>query len=443
MKLLCSSLLSVLMLTAADAADKQTYQLAENVEKDAQVRERVHLKVTGKIRTENGLLDMAGQALLEFEQKIQEIGPDQLPSKVVRYYPDARAKFVVGQGQDSRQLRLDRRYIVGNHEESTLTLWAPEGPLTSDERELIEDVIDTTRLAGLLPENEVTVGDTWEPQAPVLKALCDLQNFIEAKVQCTLSNVNETHATIDVAGSVHGLSLGAEVKTKIAAKCTFNLESKLIDQVQWSQTDSRGPSPIAPAGDYSVTIAIARAPATSEKLSEEALAGISLEPKSGSLLMEFNDPNGRYRFFHDRSWHLTMLQPESAVMRRLEGSVFVSQLNIKVMKDQRVGAAVTADQMQQIVQQAAGWQVDEVIRMDELPTDGSFRLHMLAARGKQGEVALSQKHYLANSSTGEQVIFSFITEQVNEEQLGTKDLSLVSSVEFPHATAAKPSSGVK
>src|SRR5690606_9430585 len=193
-KLLCSSLLSVLMLTAANAADKQTYQLAENVEKDAQVRERVHLKVTGKIRTENGLLDMAGQALLEFEQKIQEIGPDQLPSKVVRYYPDARAKFVVGQGQDSRQLRLDRRYIVGNHEESTLTLWAPEGPLTSDERELIEDVIDTTRLAGLLPENEVTVGDTWEPQAPVLKALCDLQNFIEAKVQCTLSNVNETHA---------------------------------------------------------------------------------------------------------------------------------------------------------------------------------------------------------------------------------------------------------
>src|SRR5690606_36224785 len=37
-KLLCSSLLSVLMLAAANAADKQTYQLAENVEKDAQVR---------------------------------------------------------------------------------------------------------------------------------------------------------------------------------------------------------------------------------------------------------------------------------------------------------------------------------------------------------------------------------------------------------------------
>lgn len=443
MNLLCSSLLVLMVLSADEPQANQNYSLTETVEKSTQTRERIHLKVSGKIRTENGVLPMAGQALLEFEQKVLDLGADNLASKVVRFYPDARAKFVVGQGQDSRQMRADRRYIVGDRGDHGLTLWSLGGPLSNDERELIEDVIDTTQLAGLLPEKEVAVGEVWEPRDSALKALCDLQNFIEAKMQCKLESVQDGQAVIDVSGSVHGLSLGAEVKSKIAAKCTYNFEHKKIVQVQWNQTDSRGPSPIAPAGDYEVAITVNRAAAESERLTEEALADASLEPKAGSALLEFSDPNGRYRFFHDRDWHVTMLQPDSVVMRRLEGSVFVAQLNIKVMKDQRVGAALTADQMQAIVEQAAGWQVDEVIRVDQLPTDGSFRLHLLAARGKQGEVPLAQKHYLVNSNTGEQLIFSFVSDQTNEEKLGANDLTLVSSIEFSQATASKPTGDVK
>lgn len=441
MNLLCSTLLGLSVLFA-DTGDTQTFSLAESAGQN-QVRERIHLKVSGEIRTENGPVKMAGQALLEFYQKVLEYGQDEMAAKVVRFYPDARAKFVVGQSEDGRQLRANLRYMVGERSDHAMTIWSPGGPMTSDERELVEDVLDTTRLAGLLPTEPVAVGASWEPQPIVLQGLCGMTNFIESKLQCKLESTNPTHAMIAVEGSVHGLSLGAEIKSKIVAKCAYNLEKKIIDQVQWSQTDSRGPSPIAPAGEYTVSISINRTLEDSPRLSDEALADVSLEPKNGSKLLVFVDPQQTYRFYHDRNWYVTMAHEDTAILRRIEGSVFVAQLNIKLMKGQKLGAAVSADQLQQVVQQTAGWQIDEIVRMDELPTDGSFRLHMLAARGKQGEIPLSQKHYLVNASSGSQVIFSFITEQANEENLGTHDLSLVSSVEFPNATAAKEGGSVK
>ena len=120
----------------------------------------------------------------------------------------------------------------------------------SPESELIQDVIDTTRLSGLLPLDPVKVNDSWKPESGVIKSLCDLDHFIEADVKCTLISVDKTTAKIKLAGTVKGLAIGTQVKSEIQANLLFDREAQIIRQVKWKQTDLRTAGPVSPAGAY-------------------------------------------------------------------------------------------------------------------------------------------------------------------------------------------------
>ncbi|MGL5095326.1 MAG: hypothetical protein ACRDD1_07040, partial [Planctomycetia bacterium] len=260
-------ILSAALALAADAktddAVAPTYSLREKTAVGAQVRTKAHLMIYGKIRAGEKEESLAGQALLEYPERVLAVAETGLPSKVARFYTDARAKFVIGNGEDPRQLRGDRRLVVGDHADHHLALWAAAGSLTGDERELVEDTLDTTRLPGLLPVEEVKIGATWKPDAGVLQSLCDLDHFIASDVACTLEKIDAGKATVKVAGSVQGLSIGTEAKMKIDAVLTIDVEAKFIDEVQWTQADSRGAGPVSPAGSFLVKATLSRTKADS------------------------------------------------------------------------------------------------------------------------------------------------------------------------------------
>lgn len=412
-------------------------ELREAVAVGKQVQTRLHLIIRGKIRTDKSEESMAGQALLEYPERVLEIGADGMPKRVARYYSDARAKFVVGKNEDARQLRPNLRLVAGERSDAAMVLWAPGGPLTGDERELIEDVLETSRLPGLLPKQAVKVGETWEPDPSVLQALFDLDNFSQSDVKCTLDKVAGGKATIKAAGLTQGLNLGAEVKSKLDAELTFNQTTNMIEAVVWNQNDSRGPSPVSPPGTYEVRIAITRSAATAKELGDDVVNDKTLTAGPASKLILFEDPAKRFRFFHDRNWHVTVNRNESAVLRRMEKGEFITQLNVVSLADRAPGNAMSQEEFQTAVERAGGWKIDQIIKVDNLPTDGTFQLQLMNAVGKAGELKLVHKHYLATSKSGKQVVFSFILEPGNEEKLGTNDLSLASTVEFLEQTAAK------
>jgi hypothetical protein len=344
--------------------------------------------------------------------------------------------FVVGTGKDGRQLRPNIRLMIGESAEQQLTLWSPSGPLTADELELIEDMLDTTRLPGLLPVEPVKVGATWEPEPGVLQALCDLEHYIESKVTCKLSKADEQSATIDVHGTVKGLALGTEVTSEIKAVLAYDLQAELITQIRWTQTDLRFAGPISPAGAFEATIAIDRKPADAKQLSDQVLSAVTTTPQQGSKLLVYEDVNRRYRFFHDRTWHVTTTGPDLVVMRKLTDTELVAQLNVNVLHDRRAGTKMTSEELQSLVSAASGLEIDEVLHADQLPTDGSYHLQLLVARGVEADLALTHRHYLATGTDGRQVVFTFIVEPENVERLATDDLVLVSTVEFPATAAA-------
>lgn len=439
MSIFLSSILA--LIVAAEEApppdDVQTYSLREKAEVGGQVHTKLHLVVRGSLRVNKEDEELAGQALLEYGERVLEVGKDGLPHRMIRYYTDGRAKFVVGNTGDPRRLRPEIRFMVGERNEQALELWSPGGPLMSDERELIEDTMDTTRLAGLLPQHEVAVGDTWEPNADVVLGVCDLDNFIESTIQCKLVSVDGDKAKIEVRGTTNGLALSTEVKQQVEATMVYNLESKMIEEVTWAQADNRGPSPVSPAGSFQVKVSITRERKEVEQLSDAAIAGLSLIQNPASKLLVFQDPEGNYRFFHDRNWHLTMLSSNRAVFRRLAAGQFLCQLNVTTMNELPNREKLTSRDLEKMIETGSGIEIEEVVRVENLPTDGTFDLQLLSAHGKSNAIELEQRHYIATGKTGKQIVFSFSIEPQHIASMGTLDLSMVTSVEFPSNTAGK------
>jgi hypothetical protein len=433
-----TALLCVTAIGGAFQADSPaaTVQLREGIQIGTQVQTRMHLVIRGTIRsTGDKQENLRGQALLEYGERVLEMHPQGSAQRIVRYYQDARAKFVVGETEDGRQIRPAVRLLVGQREEQSLSLWSPAGPLTSDERELVEEVLDTTRLPLLLPGDAVRSGSTWKPEFDVLQSVLDLEHIAESNVAAKLAALDAAKATIVVTGTALGLSFGAEVKAKVNATLTYDRTAGLLEEVVWEQHDSRGPSPVSPPGEYEVKIAVTRKRTTTPQLSDRSLAGMDLKPNPASRLLVFEAPDRKYRFYFDRHWHLTTLQPELAVFRRMISSELIGQLNVTVLPDRKPGTRMSAAEFQKAVEDSGGWRIDQILRTDDLPTDGSFHLQMLSATGQQGELKLTQRHFLATSPLGRQVIFTFVAEAGNDEKLGNNDLTLVSTVEFPSQTA--------
>lgn len=419
------------------------HHVKEKVTANSQVKNRVHLVVRGAIKVEGKDQQLAGQALLEYPEKVLDVGKDGMASKVIRYYEDARAKFVVNNHEDPRQIRVPVRLIAGEDTGTHLEVYSPSGPLTGDERELIEDVLDTTRIPALLPPLPVAVGASFDPEPAILCRLCQIHHYISSTVKGKLDSHDGQTAKLTYSGKVHGISNGVEIKSSVEAKLTYDVASGMVTNVEWSQKDNRGPSPIGPPGEFDVKISVTRSKTDSRYLAADAVAAASKNTGELARRLLFTDPAGRFRFLHDRSWHLTMLNEQRAVLRKMKDGEFVCQLNVTILEPNAERAKMTPDELQAMVERVGGWKIEEVVRADSVVANGPYDLQLLVANGTSGNLRLSQRHYLATMQGGRQLIFSFLVEPKNDEKLGTEDLAVVNSLEFLSRAASKPGNETK
>jgi hypothetical protein len=426
-----------LCLASAPRAEEAVV-LAEDARVGVETKTKLHLVLRGTVRIGDRDENVAGQALLVYLEKVLAVGEGGLPALVARQYEDARAKFVFGKSEDPRQLRPNVRLMVGRADDKGLTLWSPSGPLTSDELELIEDTLDTTQLAGLLPAKPVKVGDSWDPSESVQMRLCDMEQLIASTVSCKLEALDDATATLAVSGKIHGLAYGSEVKSNVQATVAYDRKQKLIARVEWKQIDSRAPSPVSPAGAYEATVRIERARAASPALADAALAGLDLEAQDAPLDLVYEDPKRRFRFFYDRQWHVTLTEPDRVILRRLVQNEMIAQLDVTVVGEDRSVAALTTEQLQQILLDAGDVRIDEIVRSESAPAAGDYDLRLVHATGKKGELELIQRHYLARDSSGRQLLFTFLTEPVHVEKLNDADRAVVDTLQFGGQTANNP-----
>jgi hypothetical protein len=411
-------------LGAADAP----VTLAERAAAGDQAKCTLELVLAGELLFDaDGKRDavrLEAKARHAFHERVLAVA-DGLPTATARLYAEATASAAVAGERSERTLSADRRLVVARRDPDGLLCFAPAGPLTRDELDLVTEHFDPQCLPGLLPGKEVTVGDTWAISDAATQTACLFDAVAKAQLVGKLTGVKDGVATFTVEGTAEGVEDGAKVGLKVTATGTFDLAAGRVTGLTWKQADDRGQGPVTPASRVEATVTLRREfPADGPKeLADDAAA-----KRAAVTDLRHADPKGRYTLTHSRDWHATGQTDAHLVLRLVDRGEFVAQATVGVWKKAAAGGHSSADDFKKAVADTPGWAPGKVLADGELPAGPGRWLYRVSAEGKLDGVAVVQTCYLLAGPGGDQVAVTVSAPP--GKAVGGRDLGLVKAIEF-------------
>ncbi|WP_020472081.1 hypothetical protein [Zavarzinella formosa] len=354
--------------------------------------------------------------------------------KVARYYETAQSVAQVDSDKIERSLRSDRRRIVAQRIGEGLLTYAPAGPLTQSEVEVVSEHFDTLHLMGLLSDKETELGEKWKISNAIAQSMCLFDGLISQDLEGTLESTKEGVATIRVLGTAKGIENGAMATLTVEAMLSFDSKAAKITGITWKQKDIRDQGPVSPAADVETQTTVKRESLKEEpkELSSAALIGVPSEDDPPGVVKQLShtDPKGRYRFAYARDWHVVGQTDHHLVMRLLDRGDFVAQMTMTMWKNAGAGKHLSPDEFQKIVSASPGWAMEQVVDHGEVAGDADRWAYRITARGELDGTKVVQNFYLIANTLGEQMIVTFTMKPTNLARLGTKDLAVVNAVEI-------------
>jgi hypothetical protein len=429
------------MPTTAGAAEK--YALQEKIAVGDQWRVEMAMRLAGEVQIRNAdktiTLKLSATARHLFPERVLQVRGDGLPTQVARFYEQARADITTQGVTSTRTLRPDRRLQVAQRIKDETVTYSPSGPLGREELELTGEHLDVLMFHGLLPTEAVVVGETWKIPIPVAQALAALDGVTSQDLRCKLESVKGGEARVSVAGTVAGISRGAEVKAAVEGAYTFDLKARKLASLQWKQKEQRHQGPVNPAVKFESTTTVKRTfGVQAEALANAAVADIPVEPNPGHLLLSFGDAKGRWELLHDRSWHVVAQTEQHAVLRLLDRGELIAQMNVIPWEKAQPGKHMAPEDLRKHIEGSPDFIVDQTLQADEVPDDEKRWIYRVSVVGRSDEVQVLQNYYAVAGPGGNQVVLIFTTEVPLAERLAERDLSIVGSVRFPEPAKAKP-----
>jgi hypothetical protein len=289
-------------------------------------------------------------------------------------------------------------------------------------------------LTGLLPGKNVALGETWKVPSPVASSLCHFEGLTEQDLTCKLAEVKDKVARIVVSGTAQGIEQGAQVKLQIQADLRFNLDSKRLTHLEWKQTDQREQGPVSPALTAESSYTVTRSPVPLP----EALADVSLVsvPSGFTLpepltLLEYRDPKERFELGYAREWQVVAQMENRLVLRLMERGDFVAQATITCWTPAPKGQHLSEEEFKTAMTNMPGWLVEKELQSGEVPSGGNRWVYRHSTLGKMDGVAVVQNFYLVAAPSGEQIVVAVTLTPKKVDQLGSRDLALAGSIDFP------------
>ena len=419
----------------AAAGPAQQVTLAETPAVGDASRYTVELDVAGTLTvTQEGgktPLRLAAKARHRFADRTLAVA-DGLPARTARDYAEAVASAVVGPDQADRRLPADRRLVVARRTSAGLTCFAPAGPLTREDLDLVTEHFNPHCLPGLLPGKAVGVNDTWEVAAPAAQAACLFDGLIKTSLAGKLTGVENGTATFTVSGTAEGIENGAKVSVTVAAAGTFDVAVKRVTTLTWKQIDERDAGPVNPASQVTATVTLRREvlAAPPAELADAVTAGLPADPVGPAAMLSHRDPKGRYHFTYPRDWHVTGQTDTHLVLRLLDGGTLVAQATVSVWKNAGAGKHATPAEFKRAVADAPGWVVGRVLDDAELPTDAGRWAYRLTAEGQMDGLPVVQSFHLLAGPAGDQLVVTVVVTPDKLAAVGTRDVALVNALQF-------------
>jgi hypothetical protein len=427
----------VVLLAAARTGWTQTYPLAEPVKEGDCFRLRLDMTLQGEIKVHREgkpeSLPLSAKASHEYPERVLVLGSTGLPEKVARIYEAASATVTAAGERSEKTLRKERQlFVAQRHNDQPLT-YSPAGPLTREELELTAEHFDTLGLTGLLPDKEVAVGDTWKVPNAVVQALCHFEGLTEQDLTGKLDEVKDNTAHVTVSGSASGIELGAQVKLKVQARYRFDLGSRRLTWLEWKQTDDRDQGPASPAMTAQCTTTITRAPIERpDRLADVALVSVPDGFKVPEQLtyLEYRDPKSRFDLGYARDWQVVGTPGDRVVLRLMDRGDFVAQATVTPWVQAAKGQHTPPDEFKTAMAGTPGWEAEKELQSGEVPAEGRW-IYRVSMLGQMDGIKVLQNFYLVAAPSGEQVVVAVTLTPKKADQLGSRDLSLVGSLEFP------------
>lgn len=402
------------------------------------------LDVAGKLFPQPGeknalKLTVAGQFGYA-ERRLAGTGRDAEAYRAVRRYDEAKVRIEVGDQSSSRLLREMARLIVAHGQRDGIQVFSPSVPLTSDEVDLLRLPGDNLSALILLPENAVEPGDTWKLPDWAIQSITSLEALEKGSVVCKFESLKNNLARINIVGEATGAVLGAAAGVKMEGHLLFDLEQKCIKRIELTQTEKRDVGTVSPGLDVVAKVVLTRSPVDQPQyLTEKEVAELPLEPNPATLLLMFDAPDWGVRMYPERTWHLFHKTSTVAVFRLLEKGSLIAQCNMRRLEPAEAGKHLTEDQFQADIERTLGKNFKQFVQSDKIQTrEGLYVLRVVATGGAERKtdknevesIPMQWIYYLVAHPDGRQMAFVFTVEPDRLEILKSRDMSLISSLEF-------------
>ena len=368
----------------------------------------------------------------DYEEKTLQLPtPTEKTLRGVRYYREASVTGKKGSVELNPTLRPESRLVAVEIAGGKETLFSPAGPFNWDELELVATVGESLFLDQLLPEKPVKIGDQWSISNDTIALLLGLEEITSNSVQMALSEVTPEVARFELNGQVEGRLYGAGSQFSLKGKCRFDRRTGRIDWFAMRFKQSRDIGVVEDGYDatFLVQTKITRLE-TSEKLSDAALAELSLKATDALTLIRYLHSRGGCQLTHDRSWFLVGATRDYDEFHRLDRGQDLGLCRISPEPQVDVAKLPNLEQFKEIVQKSLGERLGEFLELSQAETPAHLRILRVRAKGKDEEVPVRWFYYLVSDPEGREVTFSFRVEEKRLESFGRADEQLVHSLRF-------------
>ncbi len=328
-------------------------------------------------------------------------------------------------------MRDSRRLIAVSSNNGDTSLFSPSGPLTSDEFDLLDIPGNSLWLDLLLPNEAVPVSHTWKSPDETWAALLGLDALSQNEIQSVLSEVKGDVAEISLAGGVSGAVGGVSSDMDIKGKYQFDLKQKRITWFTLAVKEKRSVGHVGPGLDVIAKLTMDVKPIEkAEHLTDEAVAEISLAPRTDETELVYESPTNGIRFNYDRDWHVTGQDAQTVVLRRVERGDLLAQCNVTSAAKNDNEKPIGLVEFQRQVETALGKNFGQFTRASESKNKGGYRVLRAVATGTSAEVPVEWIYYLISDGAGRNTAITFTMEASVAEKFRDADRPLIESLEF-------------
>ncbi len=400
----------------------------------------VHLEVGGEVSLrEDGAvhkLPTSVAADLHYSQRLLA-HVDAVTASGLRHYDKADLTIKVDKGGVQPKLRDNRRLIVVETGDGELNMFSPQGMLTRDELDLVDVLGDRLALGGLLPSKSVAQGESWTVTDECLRTLLGLEAIAQSDVTGMISDVRENRVKVMLGGRIDGAISGVATEMELKAAFLFELTHKRITRFEMLLNEKREISLVGPGLDVTARVRVDAAPlAESDALSDKAIAGLDLAPKSAERRLYEASPRGEFAWTYQPDWYITSETPELIVMRLVQRGDLIAQANLTPLPEQSLDELTTMEEFQKDIRFVLGEKFGEFIGVGAWNDSYGQRVFRVVAAGHVEDLPIEWRYYLVANRQGRRVAVAFTVEDSLIEKLGDADRQIVDSLRL--ATSEKP-----